>query len=94
AYVGIITARAVAESLAEQAEGAPAVAGDLAELPPLIAADQQLATALHVLLSASGTGLPVLDSDKGEPVGWLSHQGVLRALHSPEASRAPELLPS
>ena len=94
AYMGIITARAVAKALAEQPEGAPAVAGDLAELPPRITADQQLATALHVLLSASGTGLPVLDSDKGEPVGWLSHQGVLRALHSPETSRAPELLPS
>ncbi|MGY0019903.1 chloride channel protein [Streptomyces sp. cg35] len=93
-YVGIVTARTVAEALAEQPDGAPATAGDLAEPAPRITSDQQLATALPALLSASGTGLPVLDPDKGEPVGWLSHQGALRALHTPEKQRAAELLPS
>ncbi len=93
-YVGIITARAVAEALAEQPDGAPTVTGDLTETAPRVTADQQLATALHVLLSASGTGLPVLNPENGRPVGWLSHQGTLRALHSPKETRATELLPS
>ncbi|XIG72848.1 chloride channel protein (plasmid) [Streptomyces sp. SGAir0957] len=94
AYLGVITARAVAEALAEQPDGAPTVVGDLAETPTRVTTDQQLATALHALLSATGTGLPVLAADRGEPVGWLSHQGALRALHSPEPNHAPEPLVS
>ncbi|MEU9517787.1 MULTISPECIES: chloride channel protein [unclassified Streptomyces] len=81
AYLGIVTARAVTEALAEQPDGAPSVAGDLVETPPRVTTDQQLAHALHPLLSASGTGLPVLDAGKNQPVGWLSHQGALRSLH-------------
>lgn len=56
------------EALAEQPDGAPSVTGDLVETPPRVTADQQLAHALHPLLSASGTGLPVLDAGKNEPV--------------------------
>lgn len=48
-YVGIVTAQAVAEALAEQPEGAPAVVGQLAEPPAHVTADQPLAQALHVL---------------------------------------------
>ncbi|MEU9640202.1 chloride channel protein [Streptomyces tendae] len=84
AYLGIVTARAVTEALAEQPDGAPSVTGDLVETPPRVTADQQLAHALSPLLSASGTGLPVLDAGKNEPVGWLSHQGALRSLHPPQ----------
>ncbi|WP_424851582.1 chloride channel protein [Streptomyces sp. SAI-129] len=84
AYMGIVTARAVTEALAEQPDGAPSVTGDLVETPPRLTADQQLAHALSPLLSASGTGLPVLDAGKNEPVGWLSHQGALRSLHPPQ----------
>lgn len=83
-YLGIVTARAVTEALAEQPDGAPSVTGTLVETPPRVTADQQLAHALHPLLSASGTGLPVLDAGKNEPVGWLSHQGALRSLHPPQ----------
>ncbi|MCF2129196.1 chloride channel protein [Strepomyces sp. STD 3.1] len=93
AYLGIVTARAVTEALAEQPDGAPSVTGDLVETPPRVTADQQLANALHSLLSASGTGLPVLDAGTGEPVGWLSHQGVLRALHAPRNGETAERLP-
>lgn len=84
AYMGIVTARAVTEALAEQPDGAPSVTGDLVQTPPRVTADQQLAHALGPLLSASGTGLPVLDAEKDEPVGWLSHQGALRSLHPPQ----------
>ncbi|MEU9395380.1 chloride channel protein, partial [Streptomyces sp. NPDC048324] len=55
--------------------------GQLAEPPSPITAGQPLAQALHTLLSAAGTGLPVLDEAHGSPVGWLSHQSALRAVH-------------
>ncbi|MET7575064.1 chloride channel protein [Streptomyces sp. NPDC005492] len=80
-YVGVVTAQAVAEALAEQPEDAPTLIGQLAEAPAPVLADQPLAQALHILLSAAGTGVPVLDSAHGNPVGWLSHQSALRAVH-------------
>lgn len=81
AYAGVVTAQAVAEALAEQPEDAPTQVGQLAEPPAPVTADQPLAQALHALLSAAGTGVPVLDSEHGKPVGWLSHQSALRAVH-------------
>lgn len=81
-YVGVVTAQAMAEALAEQPEGAPTRIGQLAEPPAPVTADQPLAQALHALLSAAGTGVPVLDSAHGKPVGWLSHQSALRAVHT------------
>ncbi len=84
AYLGIVTARAVTEALTEQPDGAPSTTGDLVEMPHRVTADQQLVHALQPLLSASGTGLPVLDAGGDEPVGWLSHQGALRSLHPPQ----------
>ncbi|MEW1642389.1 chloride channel protein [Streptomyces sp. NPDC091219] len=80
-YVGVVTAQAVAEALAEQPEDAPTRIGQLAEVPVPVLADQPLAQALHILLSAAGTGVPVIDSVHGKPVGWLSHQSALRAVH-------------
>lgn len=81
-YVGVVTAQAVAEALAEQPEDAPTRIGQLAGSPTPILADQPLAQALHALLSAAGTGVPVLESEHGKPVGWLSHQSALRAVHT------------
>ncbi|WP_018565975.1 chloride channel protein [Streptomyces sp. PsTaAH-124] len=81
-YVGVVTAQAVAEALAEQPEGAPAEVGQLTEPPAPVTADEPLAHALHTLLSAAGTGLPVLDPARAVPVGWLSHQSALRAVHT------------
>ncbi|MFE2374519.1 chloride channel protein [Streptomyces sp. NPDC059398] len=82
-YLGTVTARAVAEALAtpvDDAPGRPRTAGELAELPPLITTGMPLATALHSLVTAPGTGLPVHDGDR--LVGWLTHQSALRSLHS------------
>ncbi|WP_328505045.1 chloride channel protein [Streptomyces sp. NBC_00457] len=84
-YIGVVTAQAVAEALAEQADTAPARAGQLTEPPAPVTVDQPLAQALHVLLSAAGTGVPVLDTAHGRPVGWLSHQSALRAVHTAAA---------
>ncbi|WP_371633549.1 chloride channel protein [Streptomyces sp. NBC_01259] len=83
-YLGTVTARAVAEALAETPDGeagAPATVGDLTELPHPVTADMPLATALRSLVSSPGTGLPVLDADRTHPVGWISHQSALRVLH-------------
>ncbi|MFC8513981.1 chloride channel protein [Streptomyces sp. NPDC057257] len=81
-YTGVVTAQAVAEALTEQPEDAPTRVGQLAETPAPVLAEQPLAQALHTLLSAAGTGVPVLESEHGKPVGWLSHQSALRAVHT------------
>ncbi|MFI7142394.1 chloride channel protein [Streptomyces massasporeus] len=82
-YVGVVTARAIAEALTERPDTAPTTVGRLAELPAPVTADQPLAQAVHTLLSAAGTGVPVLDAPQGGPIGWLSHQSALRAVHAP-----------
>lgn len=53
---------------------------DLAELPALVTRASPLPDALGALVSAQGTGLPVLDGDATELVGWITHQSVLKAL--------------
>ncbi|MGR3939678.1 chloride channel protein, partial [Streptomyces sp. BRA346] len=87
-YAGVVTARAVAEALTEpdpalDAQATPRTIADLAEQPPAVTAGAPLSGALHTLVTADGAGLPVLDADTGEPVGWLTHQTVLSALHAP-----------
>ncbi|OXY86383.1 chloride channel protein [Streptomyces diastatochromogenes] len=81
-YLGVVTAQAVAEALAEQPDVTPSTVGQLAEPPAPVTTDQPLAQALHALLSAAGTGLPVLDTNQGKLVGWLSHQSALRSVHT------------
>ncbi|MEW5351726.1 chloride channel protein [Streptomyces sp. 16-176A] len=81
-YVGVVTAQAVAEALAEQPDAAPATIAPLAAPPAPVTVGQPLAQALQTLLTAAGTGVPVLDDRHGEPVGWLSHQSALRAVHT------------
>ncbi|MBC9729211.1 chloride channel protein [Streptomyces sp. TRM68367] len=81
-YVGVVTAQVIAEALAEQPDAVPATVGQLAEPPARITTDQPLAQALHALLSAAGTGVPVLDPAHDRPVGWLSPQSALRAVHA------------
>ncbi|HEX6472788.1 MAG TPA: chloride channel protein [Streptosporangiaceae bacterium] len=94
AYRGVVTARAVAEALtghdAEPATGrdprpdqTPATIADLAEIPAPVTADATLAAALHLLINAPGTGLPVLDDSKTSLIGWITHQSVLAALRPP-----------
>lgn len=78
-YHGCVTARAVAEALADDQPGAHTL-GDLAELPPVVTRDSSLADALTALTNAPGTGLPVLSTEH-ELAGWITHQSVLDALH-------------
>ncbi|WP_204166110.1 chloride channel protein [Streptomyces sp. NEAU-S7GS2] len=85
-YLGTLTARSVAEVLAERPGGdcePPALAADLAEPTAPLTTDMALSTALHALVAAPGTGLPVLAPERDRLVGWLTHQSALRALHTP-----------
>ncbi len=75
-YQGCVTARAVAEALADDYDG---TVGDLAELPPLVTGETSLADALTALSNAPGTGLPVLAGEH-QLTGWITHQSVLAAL--------------
>jgi CIC family chloride channel protein len=78
AYHGVITARAVADTLAEPGhENAPVAT--IVEYPPSVSPDDPLEHALEVLDVADGP-VPVLDPDRARLVGWLTHQQVLRAL--------------
>ncbi|WP_455551105.1 chloride channel protein [Amycolatopsis azurea] len=81
-YQGCVTARAVAEFMVDERRG---TVGDLAELPPLMTAETDLAEALNALASSQGTGLPVLAGDR-RLVGWISHQSAL-AMLTPSSSR-------
>jgi chloride channel protein, CIC family len=79
AYRGTVTARAAAQALADHADPSQTI-GDLAELPPAVTEGAPIADALQTLVTASGPGLPVLDDDHRELVGWITHQSVLSAL--------------
>lgn len=90
AYAGVITARAVAQALSPpdtEAADRPVTTADLAELPHPVTAAMPLTDVLRALVAADGTGLPVLDDNRGALVGWITHQAVLAALHRPEAMR-------
>jgi CIC family chloride channel protein len=85
-YHGCVTARAVAEALGDE-QSHDRIVADLAELPPLVTHHEPVTDALGALVSAQGTGLPVLDAEATELVGWITHQAVLRALHSAPVGR-------
>ncbi|MFA3873445.1 chloride channel protein [Streptomyces sp. MMCC 100] len=87
-YVGVVTAQAVAEALAEQPDSAPEHVGRLAVPTARVTADQPVTRALAALVSAPGTGLPVFDSADGSPRGWLSPHSALRAVHVETAHRS------
>ncbi|HEU5036512.1 MAG TPA: chloride channel protein [Nocardioides sp.] len=77
-YVGVLTARAVAEVLGD-GEHDTARVGDLVERVPFVEASQSLAAALGVLDRTEASAVPVLDTD-GMVVGWLAHRQVVGRL--------------
>jgi chloride channel protein, CIC family len=79
AYRGTVTARAAAQALTDD-EQPPKTIGELAELPSTVTAEQPIADAVHLLVAAQGTGLPVLDDTRTTLIGWLTYQNVLAAL--------------
>jgi CIC family chloride channel protein len=88
AYRGTVTARAVAEALTDGGEASGTI-GDLAEMLTPVTAQATLAGALHLLVTAQGTGLPVLDDTKTALIGWITHQTVLTTLRPAEPTSAP-----
>jgi CIC family chloride channel protein len=78
AYRGVLTARALAEALAEDEQQDVPVAS-LAQYPPPVTTDTPIERALDALQS-SHTPMPVLDPSHTTLLGWLSHQRVLIAL--------------
>ena len=77
AYLGVLTARAVADALADGQHDDTQV-GALCELPPTVTSADRLDQALDTLETSRGA-VPVLDADHAALVGWLTHQQVLAA---------------
>jgi CIC family chloride channel protein len=77
-YRGVISARTVADALADGAHD-DALVRDHVDLPQTVRAEQHLDAALDVLETARG-GVPVLDARGAQLVGWLTHQAVLRVV--------------
>jgi CIC family chloride channel protein len=90
AYLGVVTARTVAETLAD-GEHDDAVVSSVLEQPPSVNADQSLESCLDALESSHSSAVPVLDSGGGNIVGWLTAQQVLTALRAdhPRSSTSP-----
>lgn len=92
AYLGTVTARSAAETLADTVDDTP-TAGAIAHLPEPVSAQSGLSSALTALMASEGAGLPVLDETRTHLVGWISHQSVLHALHHTTPAR-PAASPS
>ena len=54
-------------------------AGTLARAAPELRADETLGDAMLALAASDEQGVPVLATDGKRVVGWLTHQGLLRA---------------
>jgi CIC family chloride channel protein len=78
-YLGVVRARAVADTLAD-GDHDSATVESLLEHPPAVRIDQRLDTALDTLENAVGSAIPVLDDKAANVVGWLTHQRVLVAM--------------
>lgn len=78
-YLGIVTARAAADALADGEHDTVAV-GSILEQSQAVRIGTSLQQSLDALESAAGTAIPVLDDSGRELRGWLTHQAVLKAL--------------
>ena len=90
-YLGVVTAGAAADVLADGEHDSVAVAQAVEQVAS-VHATTNLDDALTVLDSAIAAAVPVLAGTGGERrlLGWLSHQQILRALTRPaSASDAP-----
>ncbi len=89
AYLGVLTARAAADTLAD-GEHDDARVASATQRPVAVRSDQPLDDTLDALEDAATPAVPVLDPDGDAVVGWLTHQQVLRAIrHGLVAPRTP-----
>jgi CIC family chloride channel protein len=77
-YRGTVTARTVAETLADD-EHATTQVGAVTHLPRTLSPGIRLDQILRDLATADGQAVPVLDEHHDKLVGWVSHRGVLTA---------------
>jgi CIC family chloride channel protein len=78
-YVGMITAHAVADTLADEPTTTKTVA-DVLTTVPTVGAGDTLDTALDRLDESLAPALAVVDPNTGDIVGWLTHESILFAL--------------
>lgn len=82
AYRGVLSARALADALAD-GEHDEAKIASLTEMPATVAESDLLENTLDVLETAHGA-VPVLDAARTHLVDWLTHQRVLAAQRHPD----------
>lgn len=82
AYRGTVSARAVAEALADGRHDQEPVT-QLTELPSALRSTDPLEQAIEALDASGGSAVPVLAPEDGAVVGWLTHQAALAALRQP-----------
>jgi CIC family chloride channel protein len=86
-YVGIVTARAVSEALADgQHDVVPAEL--VTELPERVRVSDTLDKVLDALNHSGVGGMPILDESGEEPVGWVDYRTALQVMR-PHAPRHP-----
>ena len=96
ALLGIVTAIAVEQAISTSREGL--TASGLVHETPELRVDESLEDAVRALALTDDEGLPVLDPDGGQVVGWLTHRRLLRAYHArlqdrPENDQATRSIP-
>ncbi|MEP7035279.1 MAG: CBS domain-containing protein, partial [Actinomycetota bacterium] len=92
AYCGTVSARGVAEALADGQHDTAHVS-EVTDLPPALRSVDPLDLGLQVLDDAGGA-VPVLDPEGRQIVGWITHQAALGALRPgrPHGPAAPDSL--
>jgi CIC family chloride channel protein len=80
-YRGVVTARAIADALAEPGKDESTVAS-VVEMPATVTVTDTLEQSLPALENARGA-VAVLDVEHRNVIGWLTHQRVLMAVHRP-----------
>jgi CIC family chloride channel protein len=78
-FHGILTARAVADALADGHQRTEH-ADIITELPAVVRVDDTLDAALQALTVTGCGGIPVFAEDHGMPVGWITYPGALARL--------------
>ena len=79
-YIGVVTARAVAEALAD-GQDAIDPAKLLVELPVTLRENDQLDQAIEALDGSGISAIPVLAAEGDQPVGWIDIRDTLRAMN-------------
>jgi CIC family chloride channel protein len=80
-YLGVVTARGVAEALSDD-EHDDQLAEEILEWPEPVRVDETLQSGLARLEASMSAAVPVLDPAGEQLVGWLTPQEVLAALRA------------